>query len=89
MKKSKWFNKVASNQPLLLMRHGKIIQKNLDKSGVSKEDLMAKLREANALKLENVKAVIFETTGDVAVLHGENGSDIDEELLFGVAPMDE
>ncbi|MEM1215354.1 MAG: YetF domain-containing protein [Bacteroidota bacterium] len=89
MKSNKWFNKVASNQPLLLMRNGTIIQRNLDKSGVSKEDLMAKLREANALHLADVKAVIFETTGDVAVLHGQNEQDIDDDLLYGVAPLDE
>ena len=71
------------------MRHGKILQENLDSSNVSKEDLMAKLREANALKMSNVKAVIFETTGDIAVLHGDGEDDIDDELLFGVAPIDD
>lgn len=89
MKKFTWFNRLASNQPVLLMRHGVILEKNLDASGVSKEDLMAKLREANALKFSSVKAVVFETTGDIAVLHSMNDDDIDEEILFGVKPFDE
>ena len=89
MKNFIWFNKLFSNQPILLMRHGEILQDNLDSCGVSKEDLMAKLREANALKMENVKAVIFETTGDIAVLHGDDEDGIDDELLFGVAPIDD
>ena len=85
MKNYSWFSKLASNQPLLLMHEGEILQDNLDKSGVSKADLMAKLREANALQLSNVKAVVFETTGDIAVLHSSDDIELDKELLLGVA----
>lgn len=84
MKKYDWFNSIASNRPILLMRHGKILLDNLDKANVSKEDLMAKLREANALNIEHVKAVVFETTGDISVLHDDSKEDIDEQLLLGV-----
>ena len=83
-KKSNLINKVASNKPALLVRNGKILQKNLDDCGVSHEDLMAKLREANALKLSNVKAVVFETTGDISVLHGSDNKDVDHIILSGL-----
>jgi len=84
MKRFDWYDKIASNKPLLLMRDGDIIQENLDRSGVSRSDLIAKLREANALRFENVKAVIFETTGDIAVLHGSDDIELDLRLLYGV-----
>ena len=48
---------------------------------VRKEDLVAKLREANALDLSQVQAVILETTGDISVLHGAK---CDEILTHGV-----
>ncbi|ABD55135.1 DUF421 domain-containing protein [Jannaschia sp. CCS1] len=70
------------NQPMLLMRDGQILHDALLKTRVTEEDLMAKLREANALDLTQVRAVVLEATGDVSVLHG---SQVDETLLKGVA----
>jgi len=89
MKNFPAFHQLASNKPILLMRNGIILRENLDRSGVSMEDLMAKLREANALKLSNVKAVVFETTGDVAVLHGEGLEDVDDSILIGIEDLKE
>jgi len=89
MKNFSAFHKLASNKPLFLMRNGIILKENLDRSGVSMEDLMAKLREANAIKLSNVKAVVFETTGDIAVLHGEGSEDVDDSILIGIEDLKE
>ena len=89
MKNFPAFQKLASNKPLFLMRNGVILKENLDRSGVSMEDLMAKLREANAIKLSNVKAVVFETTGDIAVLHGKGSEDVDDNILIGIEDLKE
>jgi len=89
MKNFPAFHKLASNKPIFLVRNGTILRENLDRSGVSIEDLMAKLREANALKLSNVKAVVFETTGDVSVLHGEESEDVDDSILIGIEDLKE
>lgn len=86
-KRFSWFNNLVSNQPILLMYEGAIIDKNLDRSGVSVNDLMAKLREANAIQLSNVKAVVFETTGDVSVLHTSDNLVLDEKILQGVEDL--
>ena len=72
----------ADNAPLLLMRDGEILHGNLRAARVTEADLMGKLREANALRLSDVHAVVFETTGDVSVLHGEGP--VDDALLRGV-----
>ena len=45
---------------------------------------MGKLREANVLQLSQVKAVIFETTGDISVLHSEDQIDIDAIIMEDV-----
>ena len=72
----------ADNTPLLLMREGEVLHENLRAARVTEADLMGKLREANALRLADVHAVVFETTGDISVLHGEGP--VDDALLAGV-----
>ena len=59
------------NSPCLLMRDGKIDEEALAANRVTREDLIAKLREANVLDFAKVRAAVLETTGDVSVLHGD------------------
>jgi uncharacterized membrane protein YcaP (DUF421 family) len=78
------FDALVQNTPKVLMRDGVILHDALRKTRVSEEDLIAKLREANAMDLSNVAAVILETTGDVSVLHGGRP---DDALYTGVADV--
>lgn len=73
---------LVDNSPLLLMDGSQVLEDNLASARVTHDDLRAKLREANVRNLEQVHAVVFETTGDVSVLHGEGPWDPD--LLRGV-----
>ena len=77
------FESVVDNCPLLLMHEGRMLEENLRSARVTHGDLRAKLREANVLALSEVRAVVFETTGDISVLHGEGP--FDETLLEGVS----
>ncbi len=72
---------VADNSPVVLMRDGKVIMENLTATRVTMSDLRAKLREANVLSFDEVRAVVLETTGDVSVLHGDH---LDDALLNDV-----
>ena len=65
------------------MAGSEILHDNLRKSNMTESDLMGKLREANAFDLDQVLAVIFETTGDVSVLHSADGK-VQPKLLEGV-----
>ncbi len=76
------FDAIVDNKPLLLMKDGEFIEPALDASRVTRSDVVAKLREANVLQLDQVRAVILETTGDISVLHGQ--STIDDILLDDV-----
>lgn len=69
------------NTPTLLMENGEFCEPALRQTRVAREDVLAKIRTANALKLTEVRAVILETTGDISVLHGDA---VDEEILEGV-----
>ena len=67
---------VVDNTPMLLMRNGEFIDDALRHTRVTK------LREANAIRLDQVHAVVLESTGDVSVLHGDQP--VDDRLLDGV-----
>ena len=80
-RKSGRFQDLIQNEPLLLMRDGKILDEAMRQSRVTKSDLVAKLREANVLDYSDVRAVVLESTGDVSVLHGAK---LDENLIEDV-----
>ena len=75
---------LMDNKPLLLMDGETILEENLKKGRVAKSDLRAKLREANVTELSEVKAVIFETTGDISVLHKQHDRKVEDFLLEDV-----
>lgn len=70
------------NEPILLMSGSEILYSNLKATRITENDLLAKLREANVLNIKDVKAVVFEQTGDISVLHGDK--EIDSKLLENV-----
>ena len=65
------FEDAIQNGPIFLMYDGKIVREGLETSRVAQSDLLAKLREANVLEMDKVRAVVLETTGDISVLHGD------------------
>ena len=73
--------KLTDNKPTLLMKNGEILEDNLKKCKVTISDLKAKLREANVIQISEVKAVVFESTGDISVLHGSEDKKVDDWLL--------
>jgi len=73
--------KTVDNSPLLLMDGTNILHENLKKARVSEGDLRSKLREANVIRLKEVRAVIFEATGDISVMHTEDENEALEDWL--------
>ena len=63
------------NEPVLLVDRGTMDREAMRRTGVTEADIRSKLREANATGLGGVRAVVFESTGDVSVLHGEGPFD--------------
>lgn len=76
---------VVDNAPLLLMAGDEMLEDNLRAGRVTRDELRAKLREANVLCPDEVRAVVLESTGDISVLHGPpDGRPLDPDLLRGV-----
>lgn len=87
-KKIPMLSSTISNDPLLLMKGATILNENLKHARIEESQLMAKLREANVYKFDQVLAVVLESTGDISVLHttsdDEEASKIADEILKGV-----
>lgn len=75
------FSALVDNRPLLLMHGPAILHEHLARARITEDDLRAKLREANVLSVDEIQAVVLETTGDVSVLVGDH---LDPDLLEGV-----
>lgn len=82
LRRNKQFQKLVDNKPILLMDGQEILHENLKKSHVTLDDLKSKLREANVLELSQVRAVIFEATGDIAVLHTKDENQQIEDFIL-------
>lgn len=70
-------SRAVDNQPVLLMADGEMLDDNLRRCRITTADVRAKLREANVLSYNDVRAVVLETTGDISVLHGSGALDLD------------
>lgn len=79
------FSRIVENEPLLLMAGSEFVEENLLKAQVTRADIYGKLRESNAHSYEQVLAVVFETTGDISVLHSNDpNSRVHPDFLSGV-----
>ncbi len=72
------FREAIENEPILLMSRGNFHREAMKSVRVAEADILAKIRQANVKKLEDVEAVVLETTGDISVIHG---SGLGEGLL--------
>lgn len=88
-KRTRAVERLVDNEPLLLMDGPEILHENLRRSNVTEDDLRAKLREANVLTWDQVRAVVLETTGGISVLHTDDpDTRLEPELLENVRGSD-
>ena len=77
-----FFGGAIDNRPLLLMAGPDVLPDALTQASVSREEVMAQLRQAGVHRLEQVHAVVLETTGSMSVLTQDQP--LSPELLDGV-----
>lgn len=83
-RKKEAVQKLIDNKPLMLMEGETFLKENMKRALVTESDIRGKLREANVIHLSQVKAVIFESTGDISVLHSEDDRSIDDFIISDV-----
>jgi len=66
--RSKNISEMVQGNPLMLVYHGKIIQKHLTQAKLSNEELQAAIREHGVADIKDVDIVILEVDGNISVL---------------------
>jgi len=67
------------------MDGNEILDENLKYARIEKTQLIAKLREANVIDYNQVRAVVLESTGDISVLHSSDDNvELNNNLLEDV-----
>ena len=63
-----WFQRLLEPRPLPLVRDGKPLRENLDREGITDEELEAQLRLNGVEEVSAVKLATLEADGDVSVI---------------------
>jgi uncharacterized membrane protein YcaP (DUF421 family) len=82
------FYRITTNTPRLLYDGSRFLEENLGAERITREDVLAKVRESGHPNLGSVAAVVLETTGNVAVIGSSVPSEPaqpDEEVMGPVA----
>lgn len=66
--RSKNLSEIVQGNPLMLIYHGKIIQKHLDQAKFSNKELEAAVREHGVQYIKDVDIAILEVDGNISVL---------------------
>lgn len=77
---------LVDNDPMVLMIGPEFLDDNLKKTRVTRDDIRAKLREANVRNYDEVRYVVLESTGDVSVVHG--GGVLEPDIASDVIGQD-
>jgi uncharacterized membrane protein YcaP (DUF421 family) len=63
-----WLNPFIIGKPTILIKHGKIIYKNLRKSRYPLSELLSNLRTARCQDIQDIEYGILEATGEISIL---------------------
>ena len=80
--------RITTNTPRLLYDGSRFLQENLKAERITRQDVLAKIRESGHLNLGSVAAVVLETTGNVAVISSSvpaHSAELDDTLMGPVA----
>nr|WP_269816333.1 YetF domain-containing protein [Allopontixanthobacter sediminis] len=78
-RRSRRFQLLIENDPIMLMYDGKILQEALRRTRVAESDILYKLRSADIKDFTDVRCMVLESTGDISILSGETR--VSEEVM--------
>jgi|SRR4051794_19344672 uncharacterized membrane protein YcaP (DUF421 family) len=64
-RRSRW---LLEGEPLIVVERGKVIEKNLDRERMTREELAALLRQQQVASVDDVEWAVLETSGAVTVI---------------------
>jgi len=63
-----WFNRLTEPPPLLLIKDGKLLRRNMRRELITEEDMMSQLREQGLDDVGKVKEAYMESDGHISVV---------------------
>ena len=69
--KSPWFERLIEPPPLPLVKHGKLLRRNMRRELISEAELRGKLREQGVEDFSNVKLANIESDGQISLIRYE------------------
>lgn len=73
-RRNPWIRRILVGAPTILIKHGRIQHRNLDREHLSEEELMQVLREHEAAGLDEVELATLEIDGNVSVIRREKNA---------------
>lgn len=80
------FRRTLDGRARVVMAHGKIVEKHLKRSHMTRNDIRFAIRRAGIPSYAHVQCVILEANGELSVFR--TGTPIEPELLKGVAGVE-
>lgn len=63
-----WLSRLASPPPLLLVRHGRVLQRNLQQELMTMDELLSKLRSQGIEDVRSIRKAFMEPDGSISVI---------------------
>jgi uncharacterized membrane protein YcaP (DUF421 family) len=86
--KLRYFPSLATlfdHPPRVLVSRGKVVDSQLQRSGLTKNDLYGLLRQSGVLELDEVHLVIFEQRGKVSIIRRTDIRESEPELIRDIS----
>ena len=73
---TRWFERAVEGIPLLLVHSGHLVDSNLRRANISREELFSNLRSQGVFAVTDVRAAVLEPSGKLSVLKADAGSPV-------------
>lgn len=73
--KSSRFSRLVSNDPILLYFQGDFLREAMQKNRVTRQELLSMVRQQGLSSLDEVEAIVMESSGKFAVIKNKEGTD--------------
>ena len=71
--KSSFMAKILDPEPLVLVKNGRMMRRNMESEMITEDELMAQLRQQGIENIEQVKQCCLESSGDFSVIKVDGG----------------
>jgi uncharacterized membrane protein YcaP (DUF421 family) len=76
-----WFAKLVDHRVRVLLDHGRLREDQLRLCGLTRNDVLAKLREQGVRELTELRYVLYETKGELTLVREDGAGGPDGELV--------